>query len=502
MYDVLVIGAGVSGAAIARRLSRYKLDIAIVEKANDVSMGASKANSAIVHGGYAEPHDELRGRICYPGRSQFEELENELHFGFVANGSLVLAFEEEEIPTLEKLYDMGIENGLPDMEIIDQEKLREIEPNVSDDAIAALWCKGAGVCSPYEYVIALVENAVANGSELFLNSRVCEIKKDGDHFLVKTEDGKEFEAKYVVNASGLEGAIVSEMIADTDFDIHPRSGEYLIFQKGTGKKLNNVLFQVPTEKSKGILATRTFHNNLLLGPDAIDEEEIDLSTHEDRLMYIYEEAQKSVKDDVINLREFIRSFTGLRPASSTHDFIIEESNVAGFINVVGIQSPGLTSSPETAKIVEGILKKSGLELVDDPNYNPNREPIIEYKELEDMNKIKDKLDLPLGDPDRIVCRCEQVSEATIRDAMNRGIPVETLDAVKRRTRAGMGFCQGQFCKPRVLEVMEDELGKKALDDMYDSERNGLSRLNKKRINELIKEMQDTSRKEIEEKEEE
>ena len=502
MYDVLIIGAGVSGASIARRLSRYKLDIAIVEKSNDVSMGASKANSAIVHGGYAEPHDELRGRICYPGRKQFEELNKELNFGFLANGSLVLAFEEEEKETLQKLYDMGIENGLDDMEIIDQEKLRQIEPNVSDNAIAALWCKGAGVCSPYEYVIALVENAIANGAELFLNSRICEIKKTDDQFLVKTEDGKKLEAKYVINASGLEGAIVSKMIAKTDFDIHPRSGEYLIFQKGTGKKINNVLFQVPTEKSKGILATRTFHNNLLLGPDAIDEEEIDLSTHEDRLMYIYEEAQKSVKDDVINLREFIRSFTGLRPASSTHDFIIEESNVAGFINVVGIQSPGITASPEIAKIVENILKESGLDLEEDPDYNPNREPIIEYKELEDMNKIKDKLDLPLGDPDRIVCRCEQVAEKTIRDAMNRGIPVETLDAVKRRTRAGMGFCQGQFCKPRVLEVMEDELGKKPIDDLYDFERNELSRLNKKRVNELIKEIQETSRKEIEEKEEE
>lgn len=501
MYDVLIIGAGASGASIARRLSRYDLSVAILDKANDVSMGSSKANSAIIHGGYAEPHDELRGRICYPGRVQFDKLNEELNFGFIKNGSMVLAFSDEEMGTLQELYDMGIENELPDMEIIDQDKLREMEPNVSDNAVAALYCAGAGVCSPYEYVIALVENAVANGAELFLNSRVDNIEKDDDTFKVYTEDGKKYQARFVVNASGLEGAIVSNMIAETNFDIHPRSGEYLIFQKGTGKRLNHVLFQCPTEMGKGILATRTFHNNLLLGPDAIDEEEVDLATHEDRLIYIYEEAQKSVKEDVIKLQEFIRSFTGLRAASSTHDFIIEESNVPGFINVVGIQSPGITSSPEIAKIVEQILDEAGLELKEDPSYNPHRDPIIEYKELEDMNKIKDKINLDLGNPERIVCRCEQVKEETIRDAMNRGIPVETFDAIKRRTRAGMGFCQGEFCKPRVLEVMEDELGHAPIDDMFDSERNGVSRINKKRINEVIKEMEDTSKEEIEREEE-
>ena len=272
-------------------------------------------------------------------------------------------------------------------------------------------------------------------------------------------------------------------------------------QKGTGSRIKQVLFQTPSPKSKGILVTRTYHNNILIGPDAIDEEEIDLGTHEERLMEIYKLAQMSVKDDVLNLKEFIRSFTGLRPASSTGDFIIENSQTNGFINVVGIQSPGVTSSPEIARMVEGILVDLGINLTEDETYNPYRKPIIEYKELEDFNKVKDLVDLPLGNPDRLVCRCEQVSEKTIRDALNRGIELESFDAVKRRTRAGMGFCQGAFCKNRVLEVMEDELGKKALDDMYDSERNGLSRLNKKRINELIKEMQDTSRKEIEEKEE-
>ncbi len=490
MYDVIIIGAGVTGSSIARRLSRYKLDVLVLEKENDVSMGASKANSAIVHGGYAEPHSELRGRICYEGRKEFNKLNEELNFGFLENGSLVLAFDEEDEKELQNLMDMGLENGLDDIEIIDQAKLREIEPNVSDEATAALYCKGAGVCSPYEYVIALMENAIANGVELRLLSEVTNIEKTEDCFKVETNLGDTFEGKYVINASGLRGAKISEMITETDFTIHPRSGEYLIMQKGTGSRVKQVLFQTPSPKSKGILVTRTFHNNLLLGPDAIDEEEIDRGTHLERLSEIYGLAQKSVKEDVIDLKEFIRSFAGLRPASSTGDFIIENTKTDGFINVVGIQSPGITSSPAIAKMVEGILKDIGLKLEEDPSYNPHRDPIIEYKELEDFNKVIKKVDLPLGNPERLVCRCEQVSEETIRDAMNRGIPCLSFDSIKRRTRAGMGFCQGSFCRSRVIEVMEDELGEKVKSDKFDSEHSGITRVNKTDINEFIKTLED------------
>lgn len=488
MFDVIIIGAGVSGASIARRLARYKLDILVVEKENDVSMGASKANSAIVHGGYAESGRELRGRLCYPGRKSFKSLNEELNFGFLANGSLVLAFDEDDMKMLDKLYQMGLENGLDDMEIIDREKLRRLEENVSDDAIGALYCKGAGVCSPYEYVIALIENAMTNGVKLKLNSEVVDIKKIEDVFSVKVADGTSYRSHFVINASGLNGARVSKMITQTNFDIHPRSGEYLLMQKGTGKRINQVLFQTPSPKSKGILVTRTYHNNILLGPDAIDEEEIDLGTHEERLMEIYKLAKKSVRKDVINLKEFIRSFTGLRPASSTGDFIIENTATSGFINVVGIQSPGITSSPEIARVVEKILKDLGLDLISDEGYNPYRKPIIEYKDLEDFNKIKDLVDLKLGNPQRLVCRCEQVSEATIRDALNRGIELTSVDSIKRRTRAGMGFCQGAFCRTRVLEVMEDEYSHPIANKKFDSEGSGLSRINRKDINEIIKKL--------------
>lgn len=490
MYDLIIIGAGVTGASIARRLARYQLKILVLEKENDVSMGASKANSAIIHGGYAEPHSELRGRICYEGRKEFKKLNEELNFGFLENGSLVLAFDKEDEKELEKLMDMGLENGLDDIEIIDQAKLREIEPNVSDKAISALYCKGAGICSPYEYVIALMENAVYNGVELKLESRVTNIEKNGGIFTVTNESGESFESHFIINASGLEGANISQMITETNFTIHPRSGEYLIMQKGTGKRVKQVLFQTPSPKSKGILVTRTYHNNLLLGPDAIDEEEIDKGTHIERLAEIYRLAQKSVKEDVINLKEFIRSFAGLRPASSTGDFIIENTKTNGFINVVGIQSPGITSSPAIAKMVEEILRNLGLNLIENPNYNPNRKPIIKYKDLEDFNKIIKKVDLPLGNPERLVCRCEQVSEKTIRDAINRGIPCNSFDSIKRRTRAGMGFCQGSFCRNRVIEVMEDESGEKIKSDRFDSEHSGISRVNKADINKFIKEISD------------
>lgn len=490
MYDLIIIGAGVTGASIARRLARYQLKILVLEKENDVSMGASKANSAIIHGGYAEPHSELRGRICYEGRKEFKKLNEELNFGFLENGSLVLAFDKEDEKELEKLMDMGLENGLDDIEIIDQAKLREIEPNVSDKAISALYCKGAGLCSPYEYVIALMENAVYNGVELKLESRVTNIEKNGEIFTVTNESGESFESHFIINASGLEGAKISQMITETNFTIHPRSGEYLIMQKGTGKRVKQVLFQTPSPKSKGILVTRTYHNNLLLGPDAIDEEEIDKGTHIERLAEIYRLAQKSVKEDVINLKEFIRSFAGLRPASSTGDFIIENTKTNGFINVVGIQSPGITSSPAIAKMVEEILRNLGLNLIENPNYNPNRKPIIKYKDLEDFNKIIKKVDLPLGNPERLVCRCEQVSEKTIRDAINRGIPCNSFDSIKRRTRAGMGFCQGSFCRNRVIEVMEDESGEKIKSDRFDSEHSGISRVNKADINKFIKEISD------------
>lgn len=484
MYDVLIIGGGIIGTSIARELSRYQLDIALLEKENDVSMGATKANSAIVHGGYAEAHAKLKGRLCYQGRRQFEKLNEELHFGFDPIGSLVLAFDEDQLQGLKDLKENGERNGLPDLEILEHDAIMALEPNINPDVKYALYCKGAGVCSPYEMAIAMAENAVTNGVRLFLNTEVTAIEVHRDSFTVKTASGQTFTSRYLVNAAGVASDKISAMVGVDDFTISPRSGEYLLMVRGSGSLVNTVLFQMPTKMGKGILVTPTYHGNLLIGPDAVNEEGVDKDTHAERLLRIFKEALLTT--DKLNIKQFIRSFTGVRAVSSTDDFIVEETSVRHFINVAGIQSPGLTSSPAIAQMVRDILQKAGLELHEDPTFDPIRKPIIERKELMPPAAAKELVDLPEGDPKRLVCRCEQVSEATILDAMRRGIPVTTIDGIKRRTRAGMGFCQGTFCRPRVAAVMSRELGY-TIDPGFDIEHSGINRVNKAEIVKYIEE---------------
>ena len=455
MIDVLIIGAGIQGTTLARRLSRYKLKIALLEKENDVSMGATKANSAIVHGGYAESNSQVKGRVCYQGRVQYSELDKELNFGFRETGSLVITMDENDLEGLEALKANGEKNGLKDLEILNHDQIMELEPNINPEVKYALYCKGAGVCSPYEMAIAMAENAIHNGAELYLNTGVDSIEKVGDHFIVKSGD-QTFETRYVVNAAGLYADKIDRMVNEPTFSIYPRSGEYLLFAKGTGSVLNSVIFQMPTKMGKGILATSTFHGNLLLGPDALDEKagSEDRSTDVERLYNIYKSGLDTT--DKIEPKKLIRTFSGLRSVSSTDDFIIGPTETEGFINIAGIQSPGLTSAPAIADMVTGILESQGLELVDDPNYDPYRKPIIKKKNLS-ASEIK-RLSEMDSCPEKIICRCEQVTEGEIVDALNRGIKVTTVDGVKRRTRSSMGFCQGAYCRTRVAKLIEREYG--------------------------------------------
>lgn len=474
MYDVIIIGGGIIGTSIARELSKYNNKILLLEKDMDVSMGATKANSAIVHGGYAESHYTLKGRLCYEGRKQFKKLNEELNFGFRETGSLVLSFYDNK-ETLERLMENGIKNGLDDLSIIGNKEIMEIEPNINPNVKWALYCKGAGICSPYEMAIAMAENAIQNGVELKLENKVLSIEKKNELFIVKTNKDT-YCGKYVVNAAGLYSDKISKMVGVDDFKILPRSGEYLLFARGTGEAINTVLFQLPTKFGKGVLVTSTYYDNLLIGPDSSDDaEKDDTSTHIDRIAKIYNQALFIY--DKIDPKKFIRSFTGIRARSSTDDFIIEETKVKGFINVAGIQSPGLTSSPAIVNMVIRILEEAGLELIQNPNFNPYRKPIIEKKPLKNFSEIKNKINLPLGSKGRIVCRCEQVLEEEIVDALHRGIKIKTVDGVKRRTRATMGWCQGNFCKSRVIEIMEREYGEK-IDPKFDIEHSGVSRVQK------------------------
>lgn len=482
MYDVIIIGAGIVGTTIARDLSKTKAKVLVLEKGIDVSMGATKANSAIVHGGYAEKHEALKGRLCYKGRTQFKRLDEELNFGFEETGSLVIT-EEDDKEGLEKLMENGIKNGLDDLSIIGPEEIRKLEPELSHDVKWALYCKGAGICSPYEMAIAMMENAIENGGELKLENEVIGIEKDDDKFTVTTNQGV-FESKYLVNAAGVYTDEIAKMVGADTFDILPRSGEYLLFTRGTGDPINTVIFQMPTKYGKGVLVASTYYGNLLIGPDANDDvEKEDTSTHIERIAKIYDQTKELYSK--INAKQFIRSFTGIRARSSTDDFIIEESNIKGFINVAGIQSPGLTSSPAISEMVIGILKDAGLELERNENFNPYRKPIVTKTPLKNLKDVKHLIELPLGSEDRIVCRCEQVKEEEIVDALHRGIKVKTVDGVKRRTRAGMGWCQGEFCKPRVIEVMEREYGEK-IDPDFDIIHSGVNRVQKSELLDYLK----------------
>lgn len=483
MYDVLIIGAGIVGTAIARRLSRYELSIGILEKENDVSMGSTKANSAIVHGGYAEANAKLKGRLCYKGRIQFEQLNKELNFGFRKTGSLVITTDENDLPKLEAMVENGQKNGLTDLKILKKEEILALDPNINPEVVYALYCEGAGVCSPYEMAIALAENAIHNGAELSLNTEVNGIEKKEDIFIVHTNKG-DFESRYVINAAGLYSDKVDQMVNDKTFEIRPRSGEYVLFAPGTGKALNTVVFQMPSKMGKGILVTSTYHGNLLLGPDAIDEDgTVDRSTHVERLWEIYKAGLMTT--DKIDPEMFIRSFTGIRAVASTDDFIIGETRTPGFINVAGIQSPGLTSSPAIADMVTEELERQGLVLKEDASYDPYRAPIIERKEeMRPFMEIMNLIDIP-SCPQRIICRCEQVEEGVIVDALHRGIPVTTVDGVKRRTRASMGYCQGEFCRPRIKEVIEREYGIE-IDAQTDIQREGAVRVNREEFTEYCR----------------
>lgn len=456
MYDVAVIGAGIIGTFIARELSRYDLKIVLIEKDTDIANGTTKANSAIVHAGYDAKPGTLKAKLNSKGNPMFDKVCEELDVPLKRIGSLVIATNEEEMESIEELYKKGMENDIPDMQILNQEEVRQKEENISEEVIGALFAPTAAIVSPWELAVALAENAADNGAEIRLESKVTDIEKLEDGYRLNIGNDT-IDAKYVINCAGVYAGELNEMVSTKDFEIYPRRGQYNILDKSAGNIIKHVIFQAPTKLGKGTLVAPTVHGNLLVGPDAEDiDDKDDTATTSERIHMIRQISKKTTTK--IPFYTTITSFSGLRARPCTGDFIIEEAKEAkGFINVAGIESPGLSAAPAIAEYTIDILKGIAGELKVKEDFEPTRRPVIRFMELDDEEKAElIKKDSSYG---RIICRCENITEGEIVDIINRNAGAKTVDAVKRRARPGMGRCQGGFCGPRVMEILARELGK-------------------------------------------
>lgn len=455
MLDVLVIGAGIMGASVSRELSKYNLNIAVLEKENDVSNGTTKANSAIVHAGYDAKEGSLMAKYNVEGCAMYEELSKEVDAPYRNIGSYVMAFSEEERKHVEALYERGLANGVPNMRIMEREEILEKEPNINKNVVCALWAPSAGVTGPYELCIKLFENAAENGVDIVLNAEVKNIEKKDGSYKVILKDGREFETKVVINSSGVYADKINDMVSKEHFDIHPRIGEYYILDKVETHLTNSVIFQCPTEMGKGVLVAQTVHGNIIVGPTAHDVQDREcVASTQEGLDDIKRQAEKSIKN--INYRDNIRNFTGIRAEPSTGDFIIGEAKDAeGFFNIAGTKSPGLSSAPAIGKDVAKMVVEK-LKATKKENFKNNRKR-IHFMELSQEEKAK----LIEKDPryGRVICRCESITEGEIVDAIHRKVGAHTVDGVKKRCRPGAGRCQGGFCGPRVQEILSRELGK-------------------------------------------
>ncbi|HDP69017.1 MAG TPA: FAD/NAD(P)-binding oxidoreductase [Candidatus Marinimicrobia bacterium] len=453
MFDILIIGAGICGTSIARELTRFKLKIALVDKENDVSNGTTKANSAIIHAGYDPKPGTLMAELNSRGNPMFDTLCSRLQVPFKRIGSLVLAFNDTDLKTLGKLYKQGIQNRISKMEIIDRDQLRNLEPEINPAAIGALYAQTAGIVGPWELAIALAENAIDNGAELYLNSPVVSINKVDKVFTVTT-DSAQFRSKVVINCAGVQADKINNLIAPPEFKIMPRRGEYYVLDKTAGKMVRHVVFQPPGDLGKGVLVTPTVHGNVLIGPNSERVSRDDaIETTAQGLEYIQKTAQQSFTN--IPLHQTINIFAGLRAEPDTGDFIIAESpTVKGFINIAGIKSPGLSAAPAIAEKVVGIVDSILPALKPNQDFIETRREIIHFAELSDKAKAR----LIKKDPRyaRIICRCENITEGEIVDAIHRNAGATTVDSVKRRVRPGTGRCQGGFCMPRVIEILARE----------------------------------------------
>ena len=454
MYDVIVIGAGAVGCACARELSRYKLSVCVIEKESDVCEGTSKANSAIVHAGFDAKPGSLKARFNVRGSQMMPELSKKLDFDFKNNGALVLCFDEAQIGGLEELKERAEINGVSGVEIISGDLARKIEPALTDDVVAALYAPTSGIVCPFEMTLAFAENAYSNGVEFRLSTPVTNIEKTADGYRVITGRG-EFEAKVVINAAGLYSDVMHNYVSAEKLNVIPRRGEYMLLDRAAGGLVSRTIFQLPTKMGKGILVSPTVHGNIILGPTADDiEDKEDTATTAVGLATVKAKAALSVKD--IPFGSVITGFSGLRSVGESGDFVIgEPADAPAFIDLVGIESPGLTSAPAIGEYIPELVGKH-IALEAKPDFIDTRKGVTKLFEL----PVEERNELIKKQPayGHIVCRCESVTEGEILDAIERPLGATTLDGVKRRTRAGMGRCQAGFCSPVTMKLLSEKLG--------------------------------------------
>ena len=458
MYDIVIIGAGVCGCFIARELSRYKLNVLVLEKNNDVGNETSSANSAIVHSGYDPLPGSLKAILNVKGNAMYDKVCEELDVSFKRIGSITVALSEQEMETLKQLQARANENGVETI-LLNKEEVLEKEPGLSANVVGGLLAPTAGIIDPFNLCVHLMENAIDNGVTLKLEEEVTKIRKENDIFIINDK----YEGKVVINATGVMGDIVNELINDKTFDIMPRKGQYYVFDHFKRPFVNHTLFMVPSEKGKGVLISPTTSGNYLVGPSANLVARDEKSTDKQTLNSV--KAQANYMMENIPYYETIRTFAGLRATPSTHDFIIEESETKNFINVVGIESPGLASAPAIAEKVVKEIIASKFELIEKKDFNPYVKKYVKLKNMSiEQRQEYFKLNKDYG---TIVCKCEQVSKGEIIDCLNRSCPPRSIKALKRRLRVGFGKCQGGMCQSVALEILANHYNVDKKDIPYD-----------------------------------
>ena len=451
-FDAVIIGAGVTGSAVARELSRRRGRFLVLERAMDVCEGTSKANSAIVHAGFDALPGTLKAKMNVRGNEMMDQLARELGFGFARVGAMVVCLDQADLPHLEELYQRGLTNGVQGLRLLTGDEARALEPNLSDSACGVLLAETSGIVDPFDLTLGLAESAALNGVEFRFDTAVTGLEKTPDGWTVHTDQG-DFETRAVVNAAGVYADEIHNWVSDKKLTITARRGEYMLLDNTVGDHVHRTIFQLPGKLGKGVLVTPTIHGNLLVGPTAADTEDKEFTaTTPEGLSDLRAKCGLAVKD--VPLRQVITSFSGLRAHEAGDDFVLGET-APGFFDAAGIESPGLTSAPAIGEYLARLIADS-LGLPENPDFDPLRAAVPHFK----MMPPQDRQALVAQDPafGSVVCRCCLVTEGEIVAALHSPLPARTLDGVKRRTGAQMGRCQGGFCSPRILEILSRETG--------------------------------------------